>query len=101
MILEICGWERPEASRNRSLGGHDELLQTCRRREDQQLGSALPRGGDAHSHVFGYCLSHIIVARYALPSALVPLMVLVIVLPSFETTLRPVTLYFPSFFFAL
>jgi len=60
-----------------------------------------PRGGDAQGCVSGYCLSQTIVALYALPSAFVPLMVLVVVLPSFETTLRPVTLYFPSFFFVL
>ena len=59
------------------------------------------RGGDARGYVSGYCLSQTIVALYALPSVFIPLMVLVIVLPSFATTLRPVTLYFPSFFFAL
>jgi hypothetical protein len=59
------------------------------------------RRGHAPGYASGYCLSQTIVARYALPSAFVPSIVLVIVLPSFETTLRPVTLYFPFFFFEL
>src|ERR1035438_2290811 len=50
---------------------------------------------------FIYCFSYTIVALYAFPSALVPLSVLVVVFPSFETTLRPETLYFPPFFFCV
>jgi hypothetical protein len=54
------------------------------------------RSAAARGYASGDCLSQTIVALYALPSAFVPLMVLVIVLPSFETTLRAVTLYLHS-----
>src|SRR5918912_2054726 len=44
-----------------------------------------------------YCLSYTAVLRTRLPFALVPLVVRVRLLPSFETTMRPVTTTLPSF----
>src|SRR5437773_3284927 len=47
---------------------------------------------------FRHCFSETIVALVGFPSALVPLVVSVIVLPSLEMTVRPLLWYFPPVF---
>lgn len=83
MLTEIESWEGPRPFHSHHPGFGDSAGR--RRIEPYRRGVRI-----GVPHGFTYCLSKTKVEVNALPSALVPLVVVVMLLPPFEITVRPV-----------